>query len=533
MLRPVVVFLAVPACLAVQAPDSEDDRAILDAGRQNALALTAALPDFTCTQAIRRFQSPAGADSWRQTDQLVVELSYSGGRENYQLASVDDHPADRSYHAVAGAVSRGEFGSWLHSVFDPDSAADFQSQGRETVRERAAAVFSYNVEPGHSHYDLNYRVGPDRVEHATVGYHGRIYIDLAAKRVTRLEIEAYGIPQTFPLKRSWIVLEYDFAEIGGRRYLLPLYSETRLATAKLDYRNETGFHGYRKFEARSSIRFSEGSEEASQEPGNAGESSISPRFIGFGKELARLNDDLPVFPPPREPSAEERQAVLDDARRAAVGFLAALPAFVCTDIFRISTAVPGESWKSHGVLTGEMRHSKTGPEEFNAVKLDQAASSHRTEFEEAVRAAGGWNVVFGRLRNNILNPRSSAQFRWDHWTSLRGRQTQVYSFNVEAANLQYPMTAQNGDSLLPVSLTVAQHGFVFVDRDSHRVTRIYSEAVDIPPAVGLSSASTLLDFDFAEMAPGPGLIPLRAWLRVDSKSRATRYESQFRDCTMP
>src|SRR5580698_5196444 len=103
MRRPGAFLLAVSACFAVQGPDATENRAILDAGRQNALALTATLPDFTCTQLIRRFQSRAGADSWRQTDRLVVELGYSEGREDYQLASVDDQHADRSYHAVAGA----------------------------------------------------------------------------------------------------------------------------------------------------------------------------------------------------------------------------------------------------------------------------------------------------------------------------------------------------------------------------------------------------------------------------------------------
>src|ERR1700677_2561302 len=136
MLRSVVFLLAVRACLAAQDAGSSDDLAILDAGRQNALALTAALPDFICTQAIRRFQSRAGADSWRQTDQLLVQLSYSGGQEHYQLVLVDDHPVDQPYRAVAGAVSSGEFGSWLHSVFDPASAAAFRLLGRLTVRER-------------------------------------------------------------------------------------------------------------------------------------------------------------------------------------------------------------------------------------------------------------------------------------------------------------------------------------------------------------------------------------------------------------
>ncbi len=546
-MRPGVILLAASVCLAAQAPvhagNPADDRAILDAGRQNALAFTAALPDFICTQSVRRFQSPSGADSWRQTDRLAVQLSYSRGREDYQLVSIDDRPVGQPYHAVGGAVSNGEFGSWLHSLFDPASAAEFQAEGRATVRERAAAVFSYKVARDHSHYDLNYREGPGSVASATVGYHGRVYIDLFSNRVIRLEIEADGIPQGFPLGRSSVVLQYDFTEIAGRMHLVPLYAETRSDTPKLDYRNEIQFSGYRKFEVSAAI-LGDGGNAAGDTP----ESTIAPRSTGPAKELAhfpngspsepakeltRLPDDSPIFPPPVEPSADERRAALDQARRAAVGYLASLPPFTCTDVFRISTAQPGEAWKSRGVVTGELRHPESGAEYFQPVKADDGALAHRIEFQEALPAEGSWNVEFGKLRDNILDPRSAAQFVWDHWTNLLGRMTHVYSFNVGAADSHYAVAARAGDSLLPFSATVALQGFVFVDRDLRRVTRIFSEAVAIPPALGVRSASTLLDFNFAGVGGVPTLLPRQVALRVDVKSQATRYESEIRSCAKP
>jgi len=525
-----VVLLAASACLAAQTPDPADLRAILDAGRQNALAFTARLPDFVCTQSVRRFQSPAGSNSWHQTDRLVVQLSYSGREEHYQLVSIDDRPTDQPYHAVGGAVSNGEFGSWLRTIFDPASAAKFQSEGRATVGQREAAVFSYTVARDHSHYDLNYREGPDRVASATVGYHGRVYIDLFSNGVARLEIEADEIPQGFPVQRSSIALQYDFTEIAGRMYLLPLYAETRTATAKLDYRNEIGFSGYRKFDAIAAVRFGEG---------GTGESTGATRPPELAEELTRLADGRPIWPAPLEPPAEERDAALDDARRAAVSYLASLPPYVCGDIFRISQAQseqsqPGQSWKSRGVVTGELRHLQGGAQHFQPVKLDDAASANRAEFEAALPAAGNWNVEFGKLRNNILHPQSAAQIRWDHWSSLHGRMTHVYSFSVSAADSQYSIAARGGDPLLPpFSATVALQGFVFVDRDSRRVTRIFSEAVAIPQALGVRYASTLIDFDFAELAGVPTLLPRRVALRLDSKSHSTRYESEVRSCVRP
>jgi hypothetical protein len=526
-MRPGVILLTASVCLAAQAPDPPDDRAILDAGRENALAFTGTLPDFICTQSVRRFQGPAGSNSWRQTDRLAVQLSYSGLQENYQLVSIDDHPADQPFHAVGGAVSHGEFGSWLQSVFDPASAAEFQPEGRATVSQRAAAVFSYKVGRDHSHYDLNYREGPGRVASATVGYHGRVYIDLDSNRVTRLEIEADEIPKTFPLRRSSIALHYDFIEIASRMHLVPISAETRVATAKLAYRNEIEFSGYRKFEGTSAVHFGEGGD-------TSNESTNAPSSTEPAKELTRLRDDKPIFPAPVLPSAEERDAALEEARRAAADYLASLPAFVCSDRFRIFIAPPGESWKSRGVVTGELRHSAGGAQHFQPGKLDEDASTNRTEFEQALPTEGSWNVEFGKLRNNILDPRSAAQFTWDHWSSLLGRMTHVYSFIVPVGDSHYVLTARETDSLLPpLSAPVALRGFLFIDRDSHRVTRIYSEAVAIPPALGVRNASTQLDFSFAGLGGVQTLLPRRATFRVDLQSHAARYESEIRSCVKP
>src|SRR5271170_7361414 len=99
MLRTGWILLAASACLAQV---TADDHAILDAARRTALAFVATLPDFVCAQSIRRFRSPANADSWRQADLLQITLSYLNGQEDYQLVSINDRPADQSYDTVVG-----------------------------------------------------------------------------------------------------------------------------------------------------------------------------------------------------------------------------------------------------------------------------------------------------------------------------------------------------------------------------------------------------------------------------------------------
>ncbi len=539
MLRAGLILLAAFACLA-QVPAG--DRAILEAARQNALAFSATLPNFICTQSIRRLQSPAGADSWRQTDLLLTNLSYSGGKEDYQLVSIDGRRTDESYQSVLGSRSNGEFGSWLGAIFDPATAAVIEPEGRQTRRDRTAAVFSYNVVRAHSHYELNYRAGSE-IKTVTVAYHGRVFIDLATNRVARLEIEADEIPPEFPLRRSATLVEYDLNEISGRQYFLPRYAETQVATSKLEFLNEIEFRDYRKFDVEAAIRFADGSGDVTGdlihnpniESIKTGSTNARDLVAPVAEparlypDIRRLNDDVPIFPRPPEPTAEERRAVLEDASRAASGYLASLPPFVCADVFRILTAVPGDAWKTRGAVSGELRHSGD-TFHVNLVEPDDSAASHYDEFQEALAAASSWNFEFWELSTNIFDPRSAAQFLWDHWTRLRGRPTHVYSFIVNTDGSQYQLTIGARGSVLAFSATVAQRGFVFVDRDLRRVTRIFAEAIAIPRSTGVSGASTQLDFDFADIEHAPALVPFQAELRVNSKSYATRFNSEFRGC---
>jgi VWFA-related protein len=250
-MRPGVLLFGISVCLA-QAPTG--DPSILESARSNALDFTATLPDFMCDQVIDRTQGTPGASAWRSRDQLSVKLRYLNGKEEYRLISLNHRPTGQSYESVLGAKSRGEFGSWLSAIFDPETAAAFVEEGREKFHDRAAAIFSYRVAQGHSHYDLSYREGlmPRTV---TVGYHGRVFIDLESAKVMRVEIRASELPANFPLRESSIVIEYGFSKVGGHEFLLPSYAETRLVMGRVEYRNQIEFRNYGKFEAQASVCF--------------------------------------------------------------------------------------------------------------------------------------------------------------------------------------------------------------------------------------------------------------------------------------
>jgi hypothetical protein len=87
------------------------------------------------------------------------------------------------------------------------------------------------------------------------GQHGYVYIDRESLRVMRISQQADSIPRDFPLQKAGSVLDYDFAEIGGRLFLLPLRAEVRLDAGKLQNLNEVEFHGYHKFSSNATVSF--------------------------------------------------------------------------------------------------------------------------------------------------------------------------------------------------------------------------------------------------------------------------------------
>ena len=50
-------------------------------------------------------------------------------------------------------------------------------------------------------------------------------------------------------------VDYDFAEVAGKRYLLPIKSETETESVVMRARNIAKFREYRKFSADSTVRF--------------------------------------------------------------------------------------------------------------------------------------------------------------------------------------------------------------------------------------------------------------------------------------
>jgi hypothetical protein len=237
-----------------ETPSVADQRRIVAAAQEIALHYARSLPDFICNEVVRRYDDVRGAFALKDT--LEVKLSYFDQKENYRLLTVNGRPTIRPFEEVGGAVSEGEFGSMLFSLFSGESKAVFRWNHWTTLRKRVAHVFSFRITPENSNYRIRFSAGRLSGEYSTMaGQHGFVYVDRETNEILRIVAEADGIPADFPVRQSSTVLDYDFAKVGSRQFLLPIRADVRMSTSQVRTRNLVEFQGFRKFSGESTITF--------------------------------------------------------------------------------------------------------------------------------------------------------------------------------------------------------------------------------------------------------------------------------------
>jgi hypothetical protein len=88
-----------------------------------------------------------------------------------------------------------------------------------------------------------------------VGYHGLVEVDKETHKIMRVTTVADDIPPGFPIRDVKSTLDYDYVEISGHTFLLPLKGNVIATGRDFVERNDNEFRIYRKYEAESTISF--------------------------------------------------------------------------------------------------------------------------------------------------------------------------------------------------------------------------------------------------------------------------------------
>jgi hypothetical protein len=245
---------ATPAIPEPPPPSPGEQADLWNAAHDNALRYTESLPDFICSEVIHRYIDVNQKADWKLSDTLALKLSYFEHREEYKLMTVNNHSTGRSYDEMQGAITEGEFGSMLAAIFAPESRTNRSWDHWTILRSRPTQVYTFAIAAANSKYTIT-AGGMRGEDQVTVGQHGYVYVDSSTKMVVRLTAIADQFPRGFDVRRVNLVLDYDFTDVGGTHYLLPLHAQTTLFVPPTARRNETDFLQYRKFAADATITY--------------------------------------------------------------------------------------------------------------------------------------------------------------------------------------------------------------------------------------------------------------------------------------
>jgi hypothetical protein len=234
-------------------PDSVEQAEVLHQIIENARNYAQTLPDYMCVQVTRRRVDNSGTENWRLMDTIQEQLSYVDHKESYKVVMYNGTAVSNIQHGqLGGSTSSGEFGSIYTEIFSPDTATDFEWDHWATLRGKRMYVFAFKVAQSRSKYTI-YSGEAHRT--ITAGYHGLIYADRDTKMVMRYKMECDDIPPDFPVRDVKLDVNYDYTDIAGNKYVLPLKTEIRARDGKYMSWNESDFHLYRKFGADTTIKF--------------------------------------------------------------------------------------------------------------------------------------------------------------------------------------------------------------------------------------------------------------------------------------
>ena len=220
------------------------------------------LPDFICLEVETRkvAQKPgtlhggrAGSEpSFQQMDVITSKLTYFNHQEKKDPILNGSKPITTAYENLGGSTSTGDFGAMLRELFEPATQARFEWARWATWDKRLTMVYSFHVEQARSRYSIAVK---DLKREIIAAYSGEVFVDNENRKVVRLVTKAEDIPPDFPVRRAETILDYQDAEVGGAKFLLPSRGEVQMDGTEYLSANILEFRFYRKYEVGSSISF--------------------------------------------------------------------------------------------------------------------------------------------------------------------------------------------------------------------------------------------------------------------------------------
>lgn len=214
------------------------------------------LPDFLATRTTYSFDDAVihvitteynktdvvGGGVLNETGEFRRQIAFRAGAEVNVDVAAGQSKVENPGGTPLGLTTFGEFGPLLGIIMADSAKGQVSWSHWEETRAGLAAVFKFSVPQEASHYTVDFccvfsvpfldssdakqnGVDSDMPTpfHATLGYHGFIYLDSETGAVLRMTVEA-DLHGDEPMSRLGAWVEYGPVEIGEKSYLCPVRS---------------------------------------------------------------------------------------------------------------------------------------------------------------------------------------------------------------------------------------------------------------------------------------------------------------------
>jgi hypothetical protein len=236
----------------------------------------------------------------------------------------------------------------------------------------------------------------------------------------------------------------------------------------------------------------------------------------------------PKFQLPPAPNSEEQAKIIDEIREYALNYSKSLPNFLSTQVVRrYQAGAPGSkyaprysepSWQQVDLLTLRLSY-------FDQKEDYKLILYNNTPTTQDYRKVGGATSTgeFGSLLREIFEPKTHARFEWDGWARLRNQIVMAFSYSVEQRYSEWGIFHEPSDHIVP-----AYSGRILIDKDTHVVLRVTLNADNLPPTFPVKMATTILDYDYADISGNQYLLPYKSETQMSADGILSKNDTEFR-----
>lgn len=190
----------------------------LEAVCQYALSLRWKLPNVICEQSRSRYQEGQTAAE-AQRNKVTARVRYEDGKEEYSDVKVDGKAVETTVENSGEIWSQGEFALDLRGVFSPQVKTEFRFAKEDTLHATRVLIFDFKIDKKNNRM-IGLAAGKITVY---PGYRGRLWVDKAALRLMKFQLDVDDIESDFPMQQATTQIDYQNVALGdGTDFVLPV-----------------------------------------------------------------------------------------------------------------------------------------------------------------------------------------------------------------------------------------------------------------------------------------------------------------------